>query len=304
MNTASHIMDTAPGVRARAAEAWSAFWADSTQSRCTAGAPEIWAALTNHWASFGRSLEGGARVLDLGCGAGMVGQLLLEARPDLRITGIDSAKIPPSTNPRLALLPQTDMESMPFAGRQFGAVVSQFGFEYSRLNDSVRELARVLEPGAKLSFLVHHAESSIVHSTRARLNVIEECLGPTLCAAFCSADAATFSSEMSALIERHRDDALAAHLARALPPRLSSPHGHRLAIWTALEVALTPERRVSESLMACCVAPSQLQEWLEPLRSVCECGPVSALREPNGDPIAWNIQGVVASAPQAAAPAS
>jgi SAM-dependent methyltransferase len=304
MNTASHVMDTASGFRARAAEAWSAFWADSAQSRCAAGAPGIWVALSGHWESFGRSLEAGTRVLDLGCGAGVVGQLLLDARSDLRITGIDSAKIPPSTTPRLALMPQTDMESMPFAGRQFGAVVSQFGFEYSQMNDAVREIARVLEPGAKLSFLVHHAESSIVHTTRARLKVIEEFLGPTLCAAFCSADVTTFSSELSALIQRHQDDALAAHPARALPPRLSSPHGHRLAIWTALEVALEPERRVSESLMACCVKPPQLEEWLEPLRCVCDCGPIPALREVNGEPVAWIIQGVVSPPSHAVAPAS
>jgi len=292
MNTASQIMDTASGARARAAEAWSAFWADPAQSHCAAGAPGIWTALTSHWAAFARSLGAGTRVLDLGCGAGVVGKLLLDARSDLRVTGIDSAKIPPATHPRLATLSHTAMESMPFSDRQFGAAVSQFGFEYSQADVAAREIARVLAPGAKLSFLVHHAESAIVHSTRDRLNVIGEFLGSTLCTAFCSADVATFRSQMSALIDRYRHDALVAHLARALPPRLNSPHWHRVAIWTALEVALEPERRVSESLDACCVAPAQMEEWLGPLRSVCDLAPVAVLREPNGNPIAWRVAGV------------
>jgi SAM-dependent methyltransferase len=304
MNIASHLMITAAADRARNAEAWTAFWADSAQSRCAAGGPRIWAALTKHWASFSRSLGAGARVLDLGCGAGVVGELILDARSDLRVTGIDSAKIPPSVNPRLALMARTGMESMPFATSHFGAVVSQFGFEYSQVNVAVREIARVLEPGAKLSFLVHHAGSAIVQSTRARLTVINEFLGPTLSAAFCSANTRIFASEMTTLEKRHQGDALAAHLARTLPPRLSSSYGHRLAIWTALEVALEPERRVSGSLLACCVAPSRLEKWLAPLRSVCDLEPVSAICEPNGKPIAWKIEGAVAPASQACAPAS
>lgn len=291
MNTASQVMNAPASGRARAAEAWSAFWADPAQARCAAGAPEIWKALTSHWVSFSRSLGADTRVLDLGCGAGVVGQLLLEARADLRVTGIDSAKIPSSKNPRLSLLSCTEMESMPFVDRQFGAVVSQFGFEYSQVKDTVQEIARVLGPDAKLSLLVHHAESAIVESTRARLTVIDELLGPTMCAAFCSADVSGFHSQMSALIGRHRDDSLVAHLARALPPRLNSPREHKLAIWTALEVALEPERRVSRSHIACCVASSQLDDWLEPLCSVCELAPISILREPNGKPIAWKIEG-------------
>src|ERR1051325_7514473 len=81
---------------ARDREAWTLFWADSTQSRCAAGAPEIWQSLVRHWTSFAGALPRGARVLDLGCGAGAVGRMLLAARDDLHVTGIDAAKVPRS----------------------------------------------------------------------------------------------------------------------------------------------------------------------------------------------------------------
>ena len=48
----------------------------------------------------------------------------------------------------------------------------------ARLMLAAREIARVLAPGAKLSFLVHHADSAIVAATRARLDVIDMFLGP------------------------------------------------------------------------------------------------------------------------------
>lgn len=296
-------MNTAPDAQRSAADAWTAFWADPDQSRCAAGASAIWQALANHWASFARSLGQRTAVLDLGCGAGVVGRLLVGARADLHVTGIDSAKIPPVAHPQLAVLSRTAMESMPFLEGRFGAAVSQFGYEYSQTVEAAREIARVLAPGARLSFLVHHADSAIVAATRARLKVIGGFLGPTMRAAFCSGDAAGFGYLLSSLVESHPHDTLIAQLARALPSRLSSPQGKRTEIWTAIEGALAPERCVSESLNDCCVAPSQLDEWLGPLGSVCELMPVSVLREPSGDPIAWRIEGVSA-ATQAGAPAS
>jgi len=292
MNTASHVMTPAADAQESATDAWTAFWADPEQSRCAAGAPAIWQALATHWVSLSRSLAQGTPVLDLGCGAGVVGRLLVGARPDLRVTGVDSAKIPSAKHSQLELLSHTKMEFLPFQERRFGAMVSQFGYEYSRIEATTREIARVLAPGARISFLVHHADSAIVASTRARLDVIHALLGPAMRTAFCSGDAAYFNAQMRALIEKHAQDALIAHLAQALPPRLGNTTEKRIATWVAIEEALAPERCVSETLSACCVSASQIDEWSGPLRSVCQLLPVSVLREPNGDPIAWKLEGV------------
>jgi SAM-dependent methyltransferase len=291
MNTASHVM-TPAGAQESATGAWTAFWADPEQSRCAAGAPEIWQAIRSHWTSFSQGLAPGTSILDLGCGAGVVGRLLVAGRSDLEVTGVDSAKIPPAAHPHLAVLSQTAMEALPFPERRFGAAVSQFGYEYSQTAATAREISRVLNAGAKLSLLVHHAESAIVASTRSRLDAIGALLAPAMRATFCSGDATGFRAQLSSLLGRHPHDPLIAQLAQALPPRLGSPQTKRTAIWAAIDEALAPERCVAESLLARCVAPSHLAEWLGPLASVCELQPVSVLREPNGDPIAWSVEGV------------
>ena len=288
-------MSTPAHLPASTRDAWTLFWADSTQSRCAAGAPEIQQAIEDHWAAFARSLPPAAHVLDLGCGAGAVGRLLLAARDDLRVTGVDSARVPASRHPRLDLRSDTRMEALPFDGQIFGAVVSQFGFEYSQTDRAAAEIARVSTPGAKLSLLVHHAESAIVCATRARLSAVVAFLGPTVRSAFCGGDAAGFKAQMSLLVQRYPDDSLIDQLARALPSRLGWMRDKRVSTWHALEDALAPESCVSESLNACCVATSRMGEWLGPLRRVCELAPVSVLREPGGDPIAWRTEGVRAA---------
>src|SRR3954471_4686800 len=103
MTTVSLASRAGTRAAARDRDAWTLFWADSAQSRCAAGAPEIWQALERHWFAFARSLSPGTRVLDLGCGAGAVGRLLLAARPDLHVTGVDSAQVPHSDHARLEL---------------------------------------------------------------------------------------------------------------------------------------------------------------------------------------------------------
>ncbi len=225
----------------------------------------------------------------------MVGRLLAGARPDVHITGIDAAKIPPPTHPRLAVLSHTAMESLPFPDRRFGAAVSQFGYEYSQIAPAAREMARVVAPGARISFLVHHADSAIVAATRSRLDAIGGVLGPTVRTAFCSGDIAGFNAEVAALIERHPHDRLIAQLAQLLPSRLIDPQMKRIAIWVAIEEAIAPERCLAEALQTCCIAPSQVEEWSGPLRAVCDLAPVSVLSEQNGEPVAWRVEGVCAS---------
>ena len=58
------------------------------------------------------------------------------------------------------------MEELPFADQRFGAVVSQFGFEYSRRDPAAGEIARVLRPGGAMSLLVHHAASAVLATNR------------------------------------------------------------------------------------------------------------------------------------------
>jgi hypothetical protein len=95
---------------------------------------------------------------------------------------------------------------------------------------------------------------------------------------------------------RHGDDELLAELARSLPSRLGQTAENRAAIWKAIEQALAPEHCVAHALAGCCVSEPQLDSWLAPLRVIGASIPVSVLREPNGNPIAWKIQATRASA--------
>jgi SAM-dependent methyltransferase len=255
------------------------------------GAPDIVKAEAEHWSAFTDSLTPGASILDLGCGAGAAARALVGARRDVYVTGIDFARVPRMLHDQAELLSDTEMEALPFAEGSFRAAVSQFGFEYSQTNKTVRELARVLVADAKISFLVHHAESSIVAAGRARLNALAAFLGAKTRAAFCAGEAAAFNARMSALKELHPTDALVSELARSLPLWTDRARAERLVIWRAMEEALAPERCILEALDARCVAPEALEDWVSPLRVFFDLRPASVLHGLDGRPLAWRVEG-------------
>jgi SAM-dependent methyltransferase len=225
------MVNTLADVHAHTKDAWTAFWQEPGQSHCLSGAHEIGKVLADHWSSFAVSLKPAGRVLDLGCGAGAVGRLLLPVRRDVFITGIDFARIPLAIDRQVELLADTAMECLPFADGVFGAVVSQFGYEYSDTERTAREMARVLGANARFSLVVHHAGSSVVATNRARLDALAALFSEkTLRSAFCAGDADAFNAQMSALVRRHPRDALIATLAQSLPLRMSRAPRERAAV--------------------------------------------------------------------------
>jgi len=279
--------------KTRIREAWTAFWRDPASGlQCIRGAPEIAHALAAHWSSFAASLAPSARVLDLGCGAGAAAGAIAAARRDLDVTGIDFARVPDAADARIELLSDTPMESMPFADSSFDAVVSQFGYEYSRTHKTANQLARVLAPGARFSFVVHHAASSVVAANRARLNAILGLQRRDMQAAFLAGNAFALDAKLTSLRREHPGDTLVRELARVLPLRARAGSREREAAWSALGVALSPELTILEALDSCCVAPEELEGWLGPLRQFCAVTSTSVLRKPDGSPIAWQIDGM------------
>lgn len=275
---------------ARMRDAWSAFWQEPDQSHCLARSADIQQILANHWTSFAGSLAPGARILDLGCGAGAVARALTAARGDIHVVGIDFARIPLAIHQQFDLLSGTAMEALPFVDASFDAAVSQFGYEYGQMPKAAAELARVLAPEARFSFVTHHAASSIVAADRRRLRALNAFYEAHV--AFCSGDTTALTEHLAALATVFPDDSLISELRQVLPLRIGRPPRERIAIWAAIEDALAPERCLSAALLSCCVAPDALDDWLAPLLRVAGPPSVSILREPAGTPIAWTIEGV------------
>lgn len=151
--------------------AWSGYWQGTGRAQgCLPGAPPaLAAALANGWTVFARSLPLSAPVLDLATGSGAVPRALLAVRPDLAVTGVDSAALPPGAP--LDLRGGIDAAALPFADAAFDAVTSQFGIEYCP-SAALAEAARALKPGGRLRFVLHHAGSRALAHNRARHEAI------------------------------------------------------------------------------------------------------------------------------------
>ena len=206
------------------------------------------------------------------------------------MTGVDAAKIPLTLETGLELLSGAPMESLPFEDASFAAATSQFGFEYGQTGKTALEMARVLAPGAPFSLLVRHANSAAVANDRARLAALLVFLHESTRSAFCAGEM-SFSTRMTVLQGAYPHDSLIADLTLAVTSRLSRPPRERLAIWSAVEDALAPELCLAKALNVSCVAPAEMDAWVQPLRDAHAIHSISVLPDPHGDPIAWRIDG-------------
>lgn len=142
---------------------WSQYWKGGQGFSLSCGAPgrDEAESLRGLWAPFFENLPDGAAVLDLATGAGQAARWAAQAGRGFSVTGVDYAETPASDDPALVLIGGVSIEALPFADASFDAAISQFGFEYADTQAAAREAARVLRPGAKALFLVHHVESAL-----------------------------------------------------------------------------------------------------------------------------------------------
>ena len=276
------------------ADAWTLFWREQgADSRCIANLqPDARQALDAHWHGFAATLPAGARILDLGCGSGIVGRTLLAARGDLRVTGIDLAGVPPPGDPRLTLVPATAMEQLPFVLAAFDAAVSQFGFEYGEVGPAAATLARVLPAGAPISFIVHHGDSAVVRHGLIRRRIVDRLLGDTVREAFLAGRADPLEREIRAIRQGAPAEPIVDPVARALRVGIARNPAQRAALWNGVLAALAPERELLGALAAACVPEARLQRWLARLADWFEIGTATPLSRPSGEAIAWKIEGV------------
>jgi SAM-dependent methyltransferase len=161
-------------------EAWSHYWSGVPRESggCLPGIPRpAAAALESLWSAYFRGLPHGARVLDLGTGAGAIPRFASSLRQDLRLVGVDYVEDVRLELPGVEYVGGVSMEALPFGDAQFDGVTSQFSIEYAQ-DPAPAELLRVLKPHAPWMVVAHHSRSIILEQNRRRLAALED-----LCAA-------------------------------------------------------------------------------------------------------------------------
>ncbi len=173
--------------------AWSVFWhSDQLQSCMPINEPDASDQLFSTWRAFFDALPAGARILDLGTGNGSLtaqAVAVSKTKPErFRIHGVDLADIDPQRFVTSAadllrevtFYPRTPMEKLPFDDKNFDAVGSQYGLEYSDTKESVPEALRVLKPGGSFQFLLHADDGVLKEGCQLQSRQAETILNSSL----------------------------------------------------------------------------------------------------------------------------
>ena len=126
------------------------------------------------WTGFFSALSDGARVLDLGTGNGPVALIAKETAvansQRCNIDAIDLAQIdPPKFVPDgenllsgISFHGGVSSEALPFESSSFDAISGQYIVEYTDIGMTLDECFRVLKPGGRCRFILHHLDSIVV----------------------------------------------------------------------------------------------------------------------------------------------
>jgi SAM-dependent methyltransferase len=245
-----------------------------------------------HWAHFADALPREAQVIDLGCGAGIGGRILLSRRNDLRVTGIDFANVPTPTVQNLTIHPWISMEAIPFADSCFDAAISLFGIEYGNIEKTAGELGRLLKPGARFSFLVHHLESEIVREGSTRRKGLRELLSGKVKAAFLAGSIPGIDQQVKRLGNQFPNEPSVRHFSIYLRHHVTRSRAERQAAWTNLLDGLNPEIALLTHLEKSAKSAVEICSWLASLLPAMRIVSVSVLRRNSSEPIAWQVNGV------------
>ena len=163
---------------------WTLYWqADRLDSAEAIHSADDAAAIHTFWRSLAAATRAGGKVIDLATGNGTVPSALLDANPDLVVTGVDMADIDPvrflsepGTLASVDFRGSVDICSLPFDDDSFDAATSQFGIEYTSLQQTIPETVRVIVDGGAVQLLMHHASSEILGPAAARCGEMEALL--------------------------------------------------------------------------------------------------------------------------------
>jgi SAM-dependent methyltransferase len=141
------------------------------------------------WREKFQELPHGASVLDIATGNGAIATLAsqygLESQKDLKVFGTDLATIETEVagpkdakdaRAKVEFHSDTPCEKQPFHERSMDLVTSQFGFEYSDVERTLREVKRLLKPGGRFVAIMHHSSSALIESASEELVIYDAAL--------------------------------------------------------------------------------------------------------------------------------
>lgn len=161
---------------------WDEYWATSAKSTISDYDKRVYGQeLTNKWRSLIEVYSGDDSIVDLACGNGDIALIAYSVVKNKKynniIYGIDYATIRLNEEVQgkealdyISWLPNTKAEMLPIEDNSIGLVLSQFGFEYTDVELSIIELARIIKVGGHISFLIHHDDSFISKQTKIEMS--------------------------------------------------------------------------------------------------------------------------------------
>lgn len=151
-------------------QAWQRLWASGVVDTFGSGTgpAHTLPPLVPHWRDWLGTQPADARVLDLCTGNGVLLRHWIEVHPQGRgmAIGVDLApthptwldSLAPNQADRLRIQGGVSVANLPLADASVDLVVSQFGVEYAPMEDATHEAWRVLCPGGRWGWVLHHAD--------------------------------------------------------------------------------------------------------------------------------------------------
>lgn len=268
---------------------WSRFWESGVAGPgCLPQSALVLAAFDRLWADHALRLGDEARILDIGCGSGFVGQALVRANPRLKVVGIDYAQVPPSPDPRVELRPGVRAEALGMDDASLDGAVSQFGIEYCDVPRASAELGRTLRPGAPIAFLVHHSASPVVTHNERRSAALGAIASGNVGPAFVAGDRTSLAAALNALRKEHPDQQVVEEFSAGLGSAIGGDSSSRRMQWDGLREMLSSEIAILDALRHAAVG--DVESWLDGFGDAFEWQQPETVGG-DGGPVAWLVRG-------------